>query len=687
MSYDNKLITPENRIIVAIISSLLLIIFVMLGTRIIFNDLIERVELKSYDWRSQIAAKKAKNQSDIVILVVDDISLQNAVSHPELGLSRWPWPRSVHGDIVKYLNNAGAKAIIFDIIFEGAEGLSESNNASDQYFENALQNVENVFFAISFTYSNKALENYTNKKQIKQNILKISSDSLKKNIQKFAVKNKEIRFSEKILNNIEFYNVSNILPGLLKQADGLGSVTLPQSADGIIRKTRPLAYFQENYYPSLPLSVYLKLNPDVKYRVEGNKMYLNQRIIPLDNQGARFINWYGPANTFSHFRALDVILAQRAINAGQKNPLDASKFKDKIVIVGLTAAATDILPTPMSGAYPGPEVVASSMYNYFESSKFISKLETIPVLLITFVFVLIIGSIILTVRSGFKGIMFSLTAIILYVYLCIYLFINEYIWLDIIYPSMSMLFAIMITFMSKYVTTRKAFEDTYQLATTDGLTGLFNHRYFQETITVALKRAGRYQHEVSLILLDIDFFKKINDEYGHRAGDKVLKDIAERIQNVVRATDVVARYGGEEIAIILDNTSYENAFIAAHKVLKIINGEEFEIRPGFTIPITASLGVASFPKHGNSPPEIIESADKGLYFAKENGRNRIGTIEEIEPEEEVLDLAPDKKPVELLLQLDKEEFDQLKSKTNLQNEEEVIQWIKKQIDKANIPSD
>lgn len=681
MTLDNKLITPKNRLIITIVSSIVLILLLLGVARLLMGDLIERIELKSFDWRAQLSTKNHKHTEDIVLLVVDDISLQNAVSHPELGLTRWPWPRDVHGNIVKYLQAAGAKAIIFDIIFEGKEGTAASNNESDMYFIKAVEKAKNVFFAVSLTYSKRGLEKYANKEQIKKTISSISSPILKKVIAKFSINPKVENLDETIKTNIEFFNMSNVLNGLLFNAKGIGSVTLPNSLDGITRTVRPVIILNGRYYPGLPLSVYLSLYPKSSLILREKEMLLNNKVIPLDEDGAHLINWYGPAGTIKHFRALDVILAQKSINQGHKNPLNYNVFKNKIVVIGLTAAATDILPTPMSGAYPGPEIVATVLSNYIDSQQFISKFPFWPTFILVTVFCLILGVIILCFRSGFAGILCSLLVLSSYVYLCVFCFTHKYIWIDLIFPSLAMLFTIMITFVSKYVTTRKAYEDTYQLATTDGLTGLFNHRYFQETLTISLQRAQRYNNELSLLLLDLDHFKKINDTHGHRAGDKVLKEVSARMKKTFRTTDIIARYGGEEIIVLLTNTSFDNALIAANKLLNAISSKEFDIEADKSIKVTASIGVANFPKHAQNAPELIELTDQGLYFAKENGRNRIGTIEQklASENEELPVLTKQEELIDIPLKVDKSIYEKLQKCSNSRRKEDMANWLIRQI--------
>ena len=171
------------------------------------------------------------------------------------------------------------------------------------------------------------------------------------------------------------------------------------------------------------------------------------------------------------------------------------------------------------------------------------------------------------------------------------------------------------------------FERTYKLATTDGLTELYNHRYFQEQMIAQIDTSTRYNMNFSLILIDIDFFKKFNDKFGHQVGDDVLRQIAGILKKSVRAADIVARYGGEEMAIILPNTNLEDAITTANKICHAVADRPFRLIGGIESTVTISLGVSTYPMHGKIPQELIEAADKSLYNAKENGRNRVGQIQ------------------------------------------------------------
>ncbi len=159
------------------------------------------------------------------------------------------------------------------------------------------------------------------------------------------------------------------------------------------------------------------------------------------------------------------------------------------------------------------------------------------------------------------------------------------------------------------------------MAKTDGLTGLFNHRSFQERLSDEFKRVGRSAAHLSLILTDIDHFKRVNDAHGHPAGDAVLRGVSDVIRTRVRETDFAARYGGEEFALILTNTDSRGAKIFAEELRKDVRRTTFPT-DGEMLSVTVSLGIASFPEHVGSKEELIDRADRALYAAKENGRNR-----------------------------------------------------------------
>ncbi len=161
-------------------------------------------------------------------------------------------------------------------------------------------------------------------------------------------------------------------------------------------------------------------------------------------------------------------------------------------------------------------------------------------------------------------------------------------------------------------------------AITDGLTEIYNYRYFHHQLEREVKRAKRHWYKVSLIMIDVDHFKHYNDKNGHPAGDDVLRRIAEILKNTTRTSDVVARYGGEEFIVILPETPSSAAVKLAEKIRTIVEDEKF--LHGSSQPlgkVTISLGIATFPEDSQSPEELIQKADEQLYLAKSLGRNRV----------------------------------------------------------------
>ena len=195
-------------------------------------------------------------------------------------------------------------------------------------------------------------------------------------------------------------------------------------------------------------------------------------------------------------------------------------------------------------------------------------------------------------------------------------------------PILSVVLAFALSFLAKYLIKSRDFEYQYKLATIDGLTELYNHRFFQETLKTQVEISKRYGQPFSLIIIDIDFFKKFNDTYGHQAGDAVLKQVAQTLKKNSRTTDFVCRYGGEEMSIILPNTTAEDALFNANRINKAVAEKDFHLNSTETGKVTISVGVATFPDNAENAQDLIEHADKGLYYAKEHGRNQVHVYKE-----------------------------------------------------------
>lgn len=161
------------------------------------------------------------------------------------------------------------------------------------------------------------------------------------------------------------------------------------------------------------------------------------------------------------------------------------------------------------------------------------------------------------------------------------------------------------------------------LSITDGLTKLHNHRHFQDELAREFEESQRYHRPLSLVIADLDFFKKINDTYGHAVGDEVLKAVSAIFCESIRATDLAARYGGEEFTLMLPETNLDDAIVFAEKIRSLVESAPIQTQAG-TVNVTISLGAATVPHTRiHSAKELIIAADKALYRAKKNGRNQV----------------------------------------------------------------
>jgi diguanylate cyclase (GGDEF)-like protein len=164
-------------------------------------------------------------------------------------------------------------------------------------------------------------------------------------------------------------------------------------------------------------------------------------------------------------------------------------------------------------------------------------------------------------------------------------------------------------------------KELQELSITDGLTGLHNHKHLIETLEAEVARARRLQHQFSILMIDLDHFKRYNDTYGHLAGDQALARASALLKESIRAIDYAARYGGEEFLLLLHEVALDDAMRVAERVRQRIAREKFG--EGQPVSVTVSIGVAEFPGHGETALMLIAAADAALYEAKRSGRNRV----------------------------------------------------------------
>ena len=161
------------------------------------------------------------------------------------------------------------------------------------------------------------------------------------------------------------------------------------------------------------------------------------------------------------------------------------------------------------------------------------------------------------------------------------------------------------------------------MAVTDGLTGLFNHKEFYQAIRRELERARRYQHTLSLLMIDVDDFKRFNDRFGHPAGDVALRSVANLLRICARTTDIIARYGGEEFAVILPESTPAGALMVAERIKSEVAAHNFIPNASIPVHLTVSIGIYSSVNGNVSEDQMVSFADEAAYTAKKSGKNMV----------------------------------------------------------------
>ncbi len=586
-----------------LVMATLLIGFVLLQNNNTLKNVIvsffEVAENRTFDYRQalQVIHKRPLPNKDIVVLAVDDASLEMLWDK----YGEWPMPRNVYADMINYLEKQKPQQIIFDLMF--IKSIKTTGDA-DKYLAETMNKYPNIYTAMNF-------DNQPTDVRIPAALpqrLAVNLDN-----------KSNVNFKEKY----KFLNCRPILDSLMNGTVNIGMTNVMRNSDGIIRHVAPLMVYKDKFYPYLTFKAgadYLKQEPDNNFTIDKNSNLLTFGTkIPLTKDGEAILNWYGPSGTHTIVPMYKLI---KEMDEGIKSGFD---FRDKIIIIGTTAMSLhDTKSVPVQeGVYPGVEVHATFFNNMLDNN-FILKTDFWVDILILAAVIAIVGGIVMLSTSTLFAFLSTALFTIAYLFISYYIMELYNLWIPVVLPIISIMAAFALSFLAKYLMKAKDFEYQYKLATIDGLTELYNHRYFQDTLRKQIDIARRYNQSFSLIIVDIDFFKKFNDTYGHQAGDAVLRQVAQTLKKNSRTTDYVCRYGGEEMSIILPNTGAEEALNNANRICKAVAEKPFHLTPVDTANVTISLGVATFPDNAQTPQDLIEWADKGLYYAKEHGRNQVG---------------------------------------------------------------
>ncbi len=580
-------------IIYSFIIGFICIFFLWLGNFKIFQDFITKIEQNSFDMRQAIASKYKTFDNNIVVLGIDDPTYEYIMDK----YGAWPITRKVWADTIELLEMSDAKAIVFDLSFL-KPNLNDA--ASDKAFVNVASKYNNVYFAMNF-------DNYDKEVRTPPTISP-----------KFKVKVKS-----GVLSDNEYTTFSNarfIMDELSFATKNVGAININRDNDGVIRKFAPLFKYKNDYYPALSLKVAMDLLKVQDVEIDKTKITLGDKYtIPIDETNRAILNWYGSDDAYKHISFYNMLIAQkkRDIKFFKDN------FKNKIVFIGTTATSmADIKSSPVSSQISGVDLHTTFLNNILDNN-FIKKSPLKVDFLVAIFLSFVIGYFVLANESIVKSFMALFLILIFYGIYALVVMLMYDVWVSVVFPYLTVTSTFVLVYCEKYLLKSKDYEQTYKLAVTDGLTQLYNHRFFQEQLAINVNNFRRYGSVFSIIMIDIDFFKKFNDTYGHQSGDCVLKQVATIMRNTSRATDLACRYGGEEMTLILNNTNKKDAVLLAQKVCQTVRNTLFVLANGEKVHVTISVGVATVGLNGSKPKELIEYADKCLYIAKENGRNQV----------------------------------------------------------------
>jgi len=543
----------------------------------------ERLELLTLDYRFLLRQMKPVAH-DVVFVDMAEDSIQS--------IGRWPWPRAWHATAVKALSDYGAKVIAFDVIFsEPQDGID------DDVFEEAIKQSGVVYLPFMFNLATQSID--------------------------------------EIYSDRNIMAIAHPLERFARWTKGTGYINASPDLDGILRRVAPLVKYQDGLFYQFGFKIGCDLmgvdEDEILFKPERHEIILKTAKgdirVPLDENNQLILNWRNKwGKAFEHYSYIDIIKSYALIKKGEKPIVDLNGLKDKICIIGLTASGLiDIRPIPIENAYPAVGVHATVIESIFRND-FINitprPINTLIIFLVSVVVTLILSGL-----RPLNGMYTAIACLIAYFGAAAFLF--SFLNLSIItfYP----LFAIVISYSltATYTHLLQTIERTqlFRQATRDGLTLLYNVRHFNLLLEAEFKNLTLYKNRrISLIMMDLDNFKHLNDTYGHPAGDTILREFGGIIQSKCRQIDVPARYGGEEFIIMLVGAGKGFAVGVAEKIREALANKTFNF-DGHEYKTSASIGVVEYSDE-RSKEELIEKADKALYQAKRGGKNRVSVYEE-----------------------------------------------------------
>lgn len=529
---------------------------------------LKRLEYGGLDFSFLLRGPIPYNPKIVIIEITDsDIS----------GVGRWPWGRSWLAAMAKTLSDLGARYTYFDIILSEA-----STDQDDALFEEALKTSKNVY--LPFVFQGMPYD-------IKNSFLPIK------------------RFSD--------------------YKKGTGAVNIYPDIDGVVRRIPLVLFDKDTPYPHVALQIAMDYSNSSIEEIRPDSIVLSNSkekiTIPLVEKNKMLIDWPGKwADTFKHYRFTDVLAGYQDILENKKPQINPNDFKDSICLVALTAIGLyDIKSIPLQPEYPGIGVIASTISDILNKNFLYTPPMWVTVLLIYLM--ALIPSFLISGEKPMKETTYIIAAGTLY-FLVNLSFFKQGVALNFSFPFLALFVSYLAVETYNFVRVSVERQVFLKMSITDGLTSLYNVSYFKMLLETEI-RLTKYEpsRKFSIVMIDVDHFKKFNDTYGHQVGDLVLKEVAATLSNSVRSSDIVARYGGEEMIVLLKGSPLNNALVIAEKIRSNVENRVIK-QQDKTYRVTISVGVSDF-QLSDSMEKLIKRADEGLYKAKESGRNRVAVVE------------------------------------------------------------
>jgi len=501
---------------------------------------------------------------DIVLIALDDESYAKVNQ-------RWPWDRSIYAKLTDNLSLQKPRLILLDVAFGG----ESQNPKSDTLLADSIHKAGNVVIAYY-------LGDYGEQVYPLEKIRVVSLDS--------------------------------------------GFVNKPLDPDFTIRRVQPFQWTLDGKLVDTALELkaasYIfgadlspsKGSPFIRFQKRGNqpsRLRGLETSIPIRRDGTLFLNYQAKREDFTSIPVWKVLA----------NQLPPDTLKDKIVIFGITYRIMHDIHNSPFGAIPGVIIVANFLLMILSGS-YIREAGLWVNLLMLFLVGLATAH--ATYRfSLWRGFLFLFYEAVLLFGITFFLYQENIHW-DFSSAFFAMIFSYLGITFYKYLCLLMENVALREEAITDGLTQLYTYRYFELRLRNEFERAQRYKTPLSLVFVDIDHFKRINDSYGHEEGNVVLRTVSQVLKKSTRRVDLVARYGGEEFCVVLPQTELAGAQQYAENLRKMVEETPFVLLGSEPVKVTVSIGVSSYPRlQASSSEELVKLTDDALYQAKESGRNRV----------------------------------------------------------------